>query len=105
MFVDDENPKEKLVVKTINRRITKNDVRARILRIPSEYKQLIKDKISYNLSINGESQKKYNISSDKSYFGGVTKYYKDFISNVDFEEAQAIWNYDNKNDVFNVIIK
>ena len=49
--------------------------------------------------------KDYNISSDKSYFGGVTKHYKDFISNVDFKEGQSIWNYDEKNDVFNVIIK
>lgn len=105
LFVNDEKLEEKRDIKTIERRVTKNDVRARILRIPSEYKELIKDKSSYNLSINGEIYKKYNISSDKSYFGGVTKYYKDFISNVDFEEAQSIWNYDDKNDVFNVIIK
>ena len=105
LFVNDEKLEEKRDIKTIERRVTKNDVRARILRIPSEYKELIKDKSSYNLSINGEIYKKYNISSDKSYFGGVTKYYKDFISNVDFEEAQSLWNYDDKNDVFNVIIK
>lgn len=99
------NEEDKNNIKTIERRITKNDVRARILRIPSEYRELIKFKTKYKISINGEIYKEYNISSDKSYFGGVTKYYKDFISNVDFEEAQSIWFYDENNDAFNVIIK
>lgn len=105
LFLDEENDINKDDIKTIERRITKNDVRARILRIPSEYKNLIQSKSKYKISINGETYKDYNISSDKSYFGGVTKHYKDFISNVDFEEGQSIWNYDEKNDVFNVIIK
>jgi restriction system protein len=105
LFKEDESDNIKIDVRTIERRITKNDVRARILRIPSEYKNLIKDKNSFKLSINGTECREYNISSDKSYFGGVTKFYKDFISNVDFKEAQSIWNYDDKNEIFNIIIK
>ncbi len=103
LFLNEET--EKHNIKTIERRITKNDVRARILRIPSEYKGLIQTKSKYRISINGEAYKDYNISSDKSYFGGVTKFYKDFISNVDFKEAQSIWNYDKNNDAFVVVIK
>lgn len=105
LFLDDENDINRDNIKIIERRITKNDVRARILRIPSEYKNLIQSKSKYKISINGDVYKDYNISSDKSYFGGVTKYYRDFISNVDFEEGQSIWTYDEKNDAFNVIIK
>lgn len=103
LFLSEEP--EKNNIKTIERRITKNDVRARILRIPSEYKDLIHNKTKSKISINGEEYKDYNISSDKSYFGGVTKYYKDFISNMDFEEAQSIWYYDEENEAFNVVIK
>lgn len=105
LFLNEENERKMDNIKIIERRITKNDVRARILRIPTEYKELTKSKSKYKISINGENYKDYNISSDKSYFGGVTKYYKDFISNVDFEEAQSIWNYDENSDTFNVVIK
>lgn len=105
LFLSEENKVTKDTFKTIERRITKNDVRARILRIPSEYKSLIQYKSKYKISINGDEYNDYKISSDKVYFGGVTKYYKDFISNVDFEEGQSIWIYDEKNDTFNVVIK
>ena len=105
LFFNEEDEKSFNNIKSIERRITKNDVRARILRIPSEYKELVKMRTKYKISINSEEYKEYNISSDKSYFGGVTKYYKNFISNMDFEEAQSIWSYDEKRDVFNVIIK
>lgn len=105
LFMEDEQSVQKCKMETIERKITKNDVRARILRIPSEYKELLKNVKSYNLSINGEPYKKYNISSDKSYFGGVTKFYRDFIANVDFEGAQSLWFYDDKNNALDVIIK
>lgn len=101
LFKQEENTD----LKTIERRITKNDVRARILRIPSEYKEMLKDKKFFKLSINGTDYKKYNISSDKAYFGGVTKFYSDFISNIDFQEAHSIWIYDEQKKAFNVTIK
>lgn len=90
---------------SIERRITKNDVRARILRFPSEYKSMLKDKNEFQLSINGTPIKKYKISSDKAYFGGVTSFYKSFISNLDFQEAKSIWNYDSEKNIINVTIK
>ena len=61
--------------------------------------------LKYKISINGEDYKDYNISTDKAYFGGVTKFYRDFIANIDFEEALSIWNYNEEKDVFNVVIK
>jgi len=88
----------------IEKRITRNDVRARILRIPSEYKNIIANSSSYKLAVNGDSPKKYNISSDKVYFGGVTELYRDFISNADFQEGHSVWWYDSENKVFHVSI-
>ena len=104
LFLSEENKVTKDTFKTIERRITKNDVRARILRIPSEYKSLIQYKSKYKISINGDEYKDYKISSDKVYFGGVTKYYKDFISNVDFEEGQSIWIYDENRYIVSPLV-
>lgn len=87
------------------KRITKNDVRARILRIPSEYKNGLKGKKKYKLIINGNSEEYFNISSDERYFGGITKYYKTFIKDKDFIDAQSLWKFDKQNEVIYVEIK
>ena len=89
---------------TLIKRITKNDVRARILRIPSEYKKLLLGKRKYKLIINGNAPEYYNISIDNCYFGGVTKYYKNFIKDIDFVEAKSLWNFDKKNEFIYVQI-
>lgn len=89
----------------IEGRITKNDVRARILRFPSEYRELFSNVSKFKLVINGTSAKFYNISSDKTYFGGVTCFYSDFISNLDFQEAKSIWKYNEDEEVIYVDIR
>ena len=89
----------------IMKRITKNDVRARILRIPTEYKKILEGKKKYPLSINGEKPSDYNISSDGRYFGGVTSFYKSFIQDKDFIDAQSIWIFDKDNEIINIEIK
>ena len=48
LFLDEENDINKDDIKTIERRITKNDVRARILRIPSEYKSELLRKVEFS---------------------------------------------------------
>ncbi|MBQ3475607.1 MAG: restriction endonuclease [Bacilli bacterium] len=87
------------------KRITKNDVRARILRIPSEYKNDLKGKKKYKLIINGNLKEYFNISSDERYFGGITKYYKTFIQDKDFVDAQSLWKFDKQNEIIYVEIK
>ena len=87
------------------KRITKNDVRARILRIPSEYKAELKGKKKYKLIINNNPEEYFNISSDETYFGGVTKYYKSFIQDKDFVDAQSLWKFDKQKEVIYVEIK
>jgi len=87
------------------KKITKNDVRARILRIPSEYKEILDGKKKYALSINGENPSDFNISADGRYFGGVTNYYKSFIQDKDFVEAQSLWKFDKDKEIIYVEIK
>lgn len=89
----------------IEGRITKNDVRARILRFPSEYRELFSNVDKFKLVINGTPAKFYNISSDKTYFGGVTCFYRDFISNLDFQEATSIWKYNEDENIIYVDIR
>lgn len=102
LFAESENNQEENIIEG---RITKNDVRARILRFPREYKELFKDKNTFVLSINKTPPKHYNISKDKNYFGGITKFYKNFISNLDFEEAKSTWKYDKDKNIIYVEIK
>ena len=87
------------------KRITKNDVRARILRIPPAYKKELNNKKNYKLSINGEEPKLFNISSDGKYFGGVTAYYKSFIQDNEFNEAHSRWIIDPEKEIIYVNIE
>lgn len=62
----------------VEREITKNDIRARILIIP----QVIKNELSttdekFNVVFNG-LEKQLNIDKTRRYFGGVTDFYKNF---------------------------
>lgn len=101
---NDEDKIEKL--DQIEKSITKNDVRARILRIPTEIYERIKNKNNYQVKINGED-KILNISRDGRYFGGVTKYYKElgFLANENFIQAKSIWEHDFENRTLIITIK
>ena len=106
LFIEnDNNEATECKIDEVIKKITKNDVRARILRIPSEYKNELKGKKKYKLIINGNSEEFFNISSDETYFGGVTKYYKNFIQDKDFVDAQSLWKFDKQNEIIYVEIK
>lgn len=60
----------------LNKKITLNDIRARILRLPTEIeKEIPSDVASLQILINGKKYK-LNINSDRSYLGCVTQLYK-----------------------------
>lgn len=68
---------EEIDLNVINKLITKNDVRARILRIPKE----IKDKINLSLNkvkvrINDSIDYELTLDATKSYLAGVTEIYR-----------------------------
>ncbi len=90
----------------IERKITKNDVRARILRFPSEYKLLFEQVNQFDLIINHQPVKSYHLNKDKTYFAGVTQLYREcgFTANLDFSGARSTWLYDPENAVIFVDI-
>lgn len=60
----------------VSRKISQNDIRARILRIPTEIVKLISESIrSVDVTINNKLYH-LNINAERTYLGGVTQIYK-----------------------------
>lgn len=90
----------------VSKKISLNDIRARILRIPSEIeKEISKDTKQLMISVN-ERQYKLNINAERTYLCGVTQLYKNeglIIENNVFAPKKAIWHYSKEN--INIEIK
>lgn len=80
----------------IRKQISLNDIRARILRMPSEIeKEIPKDITKLKLSINDKDYE-LNMNAERTYLGGVTKLYKEeglILENNLYKPKMAIWNY------------
>lgn len=87
---------------SILRLISSNDIRARILPIPVEIFEKIKECKDYNVVINKE-ERKLNINSERRYFGGVTEIYKN-VGYYDYkgkDKKKSYWKIDeDKRKVF-----
>ena len=90
---------------TVSKKISLNDIRARILRIPSEIeKELPHEKSNINVVINGKEYK-LNINADRTYLGGVTKIYKDeglILENNLYISKIATWYYSKEKIVIEI---
>lgn len=77
--------------------ITQNDIRARILRIPREIFEYIKNNKSYSVIIDGE-ERNLNIINDIKAFAGVTEFYRahNYIES-EKKYRNSYWNLDIKN--------
>ena len=62
----------------VEREITKNDIRARILVIPQAIKYELNEHESKFVVVFNGVEKKLNIDKGRSYFGGITDLYKKF---------------------------
>lgn len=60
----------------LSKKITLNDIRARILRLPTEIEKEIPSKVESLQILINRKEYKLNINSDRSYLGGVTQLYK-----------------------------
>ena len=80
----------------IRKLISLNDIRARILRMPSEIeKEIPKDITKLKLSINDKDYE-LNMNAERTYLGGVTKLYKEeglILENNLYKPKMAMWNY------------
>lgn len=78
----------------ILRVITKNDVRARILRIPNEIFEKISEENAYDVVIDG-CEKRLNMIKDIKSFAGITEFYRKH-NYIDNEQANrnSYWRID-----------
>lgn len=101
----DENIKEndnvEYYISNIEKDITSNDIRARIISIPHAILELLpEDKEKFDLCFNGNDIKDVRISSDRRFFSqGITDMYRRYglltKDNV-FNPSKSIWKYDGK---------
>lgn len=77
--------------------ITKNDVRARILRIPNEIFEKISKEDSYDVVIDG-CEKRLNMIKEIKSFAGITEFYRNH-NYIDSEQANrnSYWRIDINN--------
>ena len=81
----------------ILRVITKNDIRARILRIPNEIFENISNENSYDVVIDG-CEKRLNMIKEIKSFAGITEFYRNH-NYIDSEQTNknSYWKIDIKN--------
>ncbi len=103
--------KNKLDMKTdyIEKMITSNDIRARIVSIPSAImKQFDDNQTSFNVVVNNEKNYKFNVNKRRNYFGSVTNFLKDYnlLTNDGLITAkQSKWYYDKDKCIVRIYIE
>ncbi|MCM1546122.1 MAG: restriction endonuclease [Clostridiales bacterium] len=90
----------------VEREITKNDIRAKILVIPQVVKsELAENKDKFTVVFNG-IQKQLKVDKTRRYFGGVTELYRQFgllTNDGAFVCKKAKWNIDGDKIVIDLI--
>ncbi len=95
--IDDDRTTDEIEndVIVVEKQITVNDVRAKILRFPKAVIEKIgTDVRSCMVSFNGAAEKECNIDKSRTYLSGITEFYKNNgLINGDgsFNSAKAIW--------------
>lgn len=89
----------------VEKTITENDIRARILRIPNTIQKRIPNTVSsYMVLFNGNFSEELTISKERNYFAKVTKLYKHFgmidDTNDSFHSKQIHWKMEPDGTIF-----
>ncbi len=92
----------------IEKLITKNDIRARIISIPAAImSQISEDQATANVVVNGDEQYELSINRDRNYLGGVTKLLKThrLLTNDGITAAKLCqWTYDSDQNLISLRI-
>ena len=100
----EENKDVKLVV---DKQISANDIRARILRLPKAINNLLPDDAhKAKVIFNGFAVKELTIAKSRGYLAGVTDLYKEsglIAEDGSYNPCKAIWKYSE--DKIEIIIK
>lgn len=93
----------------IEKTITKNDIRARIISIPSKImEQFNKNQSNVKVIINNDKNYTFNIVRGRNYFGGVTTFFKDFGLLSDegtISPKKSKWFYNKENTTVKIYLE
>lgn len=93
----------------IEKTITKNDIRARIISIPSKImEQFNENQSNVKVIINNDKNYTFNIVRGRNYFGGVTTFLKDFGLLSDegtISPKKSKWFYDKENATVKIYLE
>lgn len=91
----------------VDKLISANDIRARILRLPKAIINLLPEEAQkVEVVFNGLAAKDLTISKNRAYLAGVTELYKDsglFADDGSYNPCKAIWKYSE--DKIEIVIK
>lgn len=100
----DVNEDVKLIV---DKQISANDIRARILRLPKAIIDLLpEDTKKVKVVFNGLAPKELTIDKNRTYLAGVTDVYKDLgliAGDGSYSPCKVIWKYSE--DIIEIVIK
>ena len=102
-----ENKSNKTKIEYIEKTITKNDIRARIISIPSSIKKELSSLNSIDVIINENDHYHLTIDKSHSYLAKVTKIFKKYGMLTEDKigtPKKSKWYYDIKNKVIHLII-
>ena len=95
--LDLDNEDEEYNIK-VEKNITANDIRARIMRIPTEILNVIDDNTNViKIKLGYEDIKEYSYNKSGKFISGVSKFFKDYniIDELGiYYPSKAIWTYD-----------
>lgn len=91
----------------VDKQISANDIRARILRVPKAIINLLPEgKQKVKVSFNGLAPKELTIAKNRAYLAGVTELYKNsglIAEDGSYNPCKAIWKYSE--DKLEIVIK
>ena len=102
-----ENQSNKTKIEYIEKTITKNDIRARIISLPSSIKKELSSLNSIDVIINENDHYHLTIDKSHSYLAKVTKIFKKYGMLTEDKigtPKKSKWYYDIKNKVIHLII-
>lgn len=102
-----DNKTNKTNIEYIEKTITKNDIRARIISIPSSIKKELSSLNSIDVIINENDRYHLTIDKSHSYLAKVTKIFKKYGMLTEDKigtPKKSKWYYDIKNKVIHLII-
>ena len=77
--INDFENNSSLLIATVDKLISANDIRARILRMPKALVDILKpEQNTVNVSIGGSNTRELKIDKRKSYLAGVTEIYRNY---------------------------